>query len=485
MEDWKIGRVEGKTMATILIVDDEQNISRTVSQGLRLRGYQTLTASRGEEALELCTSQSIDLVLLDILMPGIGGIETLRRLMQIRPELDVVMISAQTEIQTALKTIELGARRYLSKTAGIDEIVHTIEPYLELSRLSRENAALKDQIGTSDEMIGESVLIEHLRSQIRQVASSNLGVLITGENGTGKQLVANAIHEQSERNRKPLFYLNCAALPEELIESELFGHERGAFTSAATQRQGKFELANGSTLFLDEIGDMSSKAQAKVLHVLEHGEFERVGGSDTLHVDVRLVAATNKDLEKEIEKGSFREDLYYRLNVVPINVPPLQNRLDDLPLLVKYFAEQFHQSSAQPPKVIAHDAIQVMQSYNWPGNIRELKNIVERLLIMVNRDIILADDVRDVLPIPRDSVTSASETPPVTTSIQRLQVASLQAGKGLQELVEEAEAKLILDALEANSWNIKQTAEQLKIERSNFYKKLTKYNIKRPNEPSS
>lgn len=472
-------------MATILIVDDEQNISRTVSQGLKLRGYQTLTASSGEEALELCTAQSIDLVLLDILMPGIGGIETLRRLMQIRPELDVVMISAQTEIQTALKAIELGAKRYLSKTAGIDEIVHTIEPYLELSRLSRENAALKDQIGTGDEMIGESVLIEHLRSQIHQVALSNLGVLITGENGTGKQLVANAIHEQSDRNGKPPFYLNCAALPEELIESELFGHERGAFTSAATQRLGKFELANGSTLFLDEIGDMSLKAQSKVLHVLEYGEFERVGGRDTLHVDVRLVAATNKNLKQEIENGSFREDLYYRLNVVPISVPPLRQRLDDIPLLVKYFAEQFHQNSAQPPKVIAHDAVQAMQAYNWPGNVRELKNIVERLLIMVNREVILADDVMDVLPIPRDSAISVTEPHSVASPTQGLQGPTLQAGKGLQELVDAAEAKFILEALEANSWNIKQTAEQLKIERSNFYKKLTKYNIKRPNEPSS
>lgn len=472
-------------MATILIVDDEQNISRTVSQGLKLRGYQTLTASSGEEALELCTTESIDLVLLDILMPGIGGIETLRRLMQIRPELDVVMISGQTEIDTALKTIELGARRYLTKTAGIDEIVHTIKPYLELSRLSRENAALKDQIGTRDEMIGESVLIKHLRSQIRQVASSNLGVLITGENGTGKQLVANAIHEQSNRNGKPLFYLNCASLPEDLIESELFGHERGAFTSAATQRLGKFELSDGSTLFLDEIGDMSLKAQSKVLHVLEYGEFERVGGSDTLVVDVRLVAATNKNLEREIETGSFREDLYYRLNVVPISVPPLRKRLDDIPLLVKYFAEQFHQDSAQPPKVIAHDAVQAMQAYNWPGNVRELKNIVDRLLIMVNREVILGDDVMDVLPLRRDSVIPASDTSPVASLTQELQSTPFQPGKALQELVDEAEARFILIALEANSWNIKQTAAQLKIERSNFYKKLTKYNIKRPNESSS
>ena len=322
-------------------------------------------------------------------------------------------------------------------------------------------------------MIGSGGAIQQLRSQIGQVASSELGVLIAGENGTGKQLVADAIHQQSQRNRKPFIPLNCAALPDELIESELFGHERGAFTGAAHQRRGKFELANGGTLFLDEIGDMSLKAQAKALRAIEYGEIQRLGGSQILHVDVRVIAATNKALEKEIEVGTFRQDLYYRLNVVPISVPPLRDRLDDLPSLVKHFVERYHRDNARSPKIIDTSAIRVMQSYDWPGNIRELKNIVERLLIMVPRDIIIADDVTAVLPVTRETVTGIDVTP---ISLQP------QSNSSLQKMVDEAEKSFVLQALEANRWNVKHTAEQLKIERSNFYKKLTKYNIKRPDD---
>ncbi|MCZ6681274.1 MAG: sigma-54 dependent transcriptional regulator [Candidatus Poribacteria bacterium] len=459
-------------MPTILIVDDEKNTLRMLAQGLKLEGYDTLTASSGEEALQICASKPVDLVLLDILMPGMDGVETLPRLRQMQPDLNVVMMSAQKEIETAVKTMELGAKRYLIKPVGIDEIVAAIEPYLELSRLSKENEALRDQIRARDEMIGESVPIQRLHSQIRQVASSDLSVLIAGENGTGKELVANAIHQQSQRGRKPFINLNCAALPDELIESELFGHERGAFTGAATQRRGKFELADGSTLFLDEIGDMSLKAQAKVLRVLEYGELERLGGSQTLHVDVRIIAATNKSLEQEIENGTFRQDLYYRLNVVPIAVPPLREHIGDLPVLVKHFVEQFYRDSARPPKVIDPSAIRVLQSYNWPGNIRELKNIVGRLLIMVDQDVILADDVANILPL-----SHRSSQPTAAAQENRY-----STGTPLAEMVDEAEANLIREALEANDWNIKRTAEQLKIERSNFYKKLAKYNIKRPDD---
>ena len=460
-------------MATILIVDDEKNILKMVAQGLKLEGYQTMTASSGEEALRICASQPVDLVLLDIILPtGLNGVETLKQLKQMRPDLNIVMMSAQKEIEIAVQTIKLGAKHYIPKTASIDDIVLTIEPLLELSHLTRENEILRNQIGTREGMVGESVVIQRLRSQIRQVASSNLGVLITGENGTGKELVANTVHQQSQRNHKPFITQNCAALPDELIESELFGHERGAFTGAATQRRGKFELADDGTLFLDEIGDMSLKAQAKVLRVLESGELQHLGGTRTLRVDVRVVAATNKDLEKEIENGNFREDLYYRLNVVPIVVPPLRERLDDLPLLVGHFVEQFHRENARLPKVIDSSAVRVMQSYSWRGNVRELKNIVERLLIMVEQDIISADDVMEVLPVPRDS------SPTISTALSM--EPSSQAGKSLQKMVDEAEADLIMKALEANNWNVKKTSEQLQIERSNFYKKLTKYNLKRP-----
>lgn len=462
------------TKATILIVDDEKNALASVSQGLKLEGYTALTASSGEEGVEICASKAVDLVLLDIIMPGgMNGIATLKKLRQSQPDLNVVMMSAQQDIETAVKAMELGARNYLVKPKTVSEILLAVNPFLELSRLSRENEVLKSQIGVKDEMIGKGEAIQQLRTQIGQVASSDLSVLITGENGTGKQLVADAIHQQSQRNRKPFISLNCAALPEELIESELFGHERGAFTGAAHQRRGKFELADGGTLFLDEIGDMSLKAQAKVLRVLEYGEIQRLGGSQTLHVDVRVIAATNKTLDREIEDGTFRQDLYYRLNVVPISVPALRNRLDDLPSLVLHFVERFHRDNARSPKTINPSAIHVMQSYDWPGNIRELKNIVERLLIMVPREIIVSEDVADVLPVAREAVTRTD-----VTSV-RLQS---ESNSSLQKMTDDAEKNIIMQALESNRWNVKQTAEKLKIERSNFYKKLTKYNIKRPDD---
>ena len=462
------------TKATILIVDDEKNALASVSRGLKLEGYTALTASSGEEGVEICASKAVDLVLLDIIMPGgMNGIETLRKLRQTQPDLNVVMMSAQQDIETAVKAMELGARNYLVKPKTVSEILLAVNPFLELSRLSRENEVLKSQIGVKDEMIGKGEAIQQLRTQIGQVASSDLSVLVTGENGTGKQLVADAIHQQSQRNRKPFISLNCAALPEELIESELFGHERGAFTGAAHQRRGKFELADGGTLFLDEIGDMSLKAQAKVLRVLEYGEIQRLGGSQTLHVDVRVIAATNKTLDREIEDGAFRQDLYYRLNVVPISVPALRNRLDDLPSLVLHFVDRFHRDNARSPKTIDRSAIRVMQSYDWPGNIRELKNIVERLLIMVPREIIVSEDVADVLPVAREAVTRTDVT---SVSLQP------ESNSSLQKMVDEAEKSFVLHALESNRWNVKQTAEQLKIERSNFYKKLSKYDIKRPDD---
>ena len=462
------------TKATILIVDDEKNALASVSRGLKLEGYIALTASSGEEGVEICASKAVDLVLLDIIMPGgMNGIETLRKLRQTQPDLNVVMMSAQQDIETAVKAMELGARNYLVKPKTVSEILLAVNPFLELSRLSRENEVLKSQIGVKDEMIGKGEAIQQLRTQIGQVASSDLSVLVTGENGTGKQLVADAIHQQSQRNRKPFISLNCAALPEELIESELFGHERGAFTGAAHQRRGKFELADGGTLFLDEIGDMSLKAQAKVLRVLEYGEIQRLGGSQTLHVDVRVIAATNKTLDREIEDGAFRQDLYYRLNVVPISVPALRNRLDDLPSLVLHFVDRFHRDNARSPKTIDRSAIRVMQSYDWPGNIRELKNIVERLLIMVPREIIVSEDVADVLPVAREAVTRTDVT---SVSLQP------ESNSSLQKMVDEAEKSFVLHALESNRWNVKQTAEQLKIERSNFYKKLSKYDIKRPDD---
>lgn len=456
-------------MNTILIVDDEKNILKMLSQGLSLKGYNTLTAASGEKALQLCATKDVDLVLLDIMMEnGMDGVQTLVKLLEQNPDLNVVMMSAQQDIEIAVKTMELGARRYVTKPVSMDKILFNIEPLLELSRLAKENEILKSQIPDEDEMIGESTAIRKLCVEIKQVAESNLGVLISGENGTGKQLVANAIHQYSKRSDKPFIPLNCAALPEELVESELFGHERGAFTGADSMRQGRFELADGGTLFLDEIGDMSLKAQAKVLRVLEYGEVERLGSQQIRNVDVRIIAATNKNLAEEIELGQFRTDLYYRLKIVPIDVPPLRDRKEDIPILVKYFAKRLQKNMASTPKLFASDTDAVFQSYHWPGNIRELKNLVERLLIMVNKEIIQPSDVAAVLPIESDQ-------------IQILDAATAyQSNTPLSTMVDSTEAECILAALKENDWNIRKTAEILEVERSNLYKKMNKYNIARP-----
>ena len=455
-------------MSTILIVDDEKNIQKMLSQGLTLKGYNTLTASSGEEALQRCESEDVDLVLLDIMMEdGIDGIETLKRLLLQNPSLNVVMMSAQQDIEIAVKTWELGAKHYITKPVSMDKIMSNIEPFLELSRLTKENEYLKSQIPEDEEILGESEVIAMLRSEIRQVAASDLGVLISGENGTGKQLVAEAIHKYSKRADKPFIPLNCAALPEELVESELFGHERGAFTGADSMRQGRFELADGGTLFLDEIGDMSLKAQAKVLRVLEYGEVERLGSQMIRNVDVRIIAASNKNLSEEIQNGMFRTDLYYRLRIVPIDVPPLRKRLDDIPILVNYFADRLQENMGSTPKMFDSDVYTQFQSYHWPGNIRELKNIVERLLIMVKRDIILPSDVADVLPITDQTHVSDA-------------AATYQQNTPLSTMVDAAESQCILAALHDNGWNIRQTADALEVERSNLYKKMNKYNIVRP-----
>ncbi len=472
-------------METFLIVDDEKNTLKMLSQGLKMRGYQVLVAANGEEALQQCIKSDVDIVLLDIRMEnGMDGVQTLVKLRERHPELNVVMMSAQQDIDIAVRTMELGAKRYITKPISIDKILSNVQPFLDISRLSHENEILKSQITPTDEMVGESYVISYLRSQIGRVAGSKLGVLISGENGTGKQLVANAIHQQSKRAAQTFIPLNCAALPDELIESELFGHERGAFTGADSRRQGRFELAHGGTIFLDEIGDMSLKAQAKVLRVIETGEVERLGGNQIRTVNVRIIAATNKHLPEEIEKGRFRRDLFYRLNVVPITVPPLRDRIEDIPLLVKYFAERLQLNMASPPKVIDPEAYAIFQSYNWPGNIRELKNIVERLLIMVNREVVMAPDVVEALsliPHPSSSYPSPSAglSPGALQSSMRKPL--YKPGMALSKMMDTAEEQYILAALEENKWNIRRTAEALEVERSNLYKKMNRYGISRPN----
>ncbi|MDK2849172.1 MAG: two-component system, NtrC family, nitrogen regulation response regulator NtrX, partial [Desulfuromonadales bacterium] len=379
-------------MKTILVVDDEQSIRESLDGILQDEGFRTISAETGEDALAMLGAENPDLILLDIWLPGMDGLETLHRIRENNPEQLVIMMSGHGTIETAVKATKLGAYDFIEKPLSLEKVLISIENALKVSRLVEENRTLKASMAKEYEMVGTSPAIQNLKEQITIAAPTSGWVLITGENGTGKELVARAIHHYSKRSDKPFVEVNCAAIPEELIESELFGHEKGAFTGATTQRKGKFDQANEGTLFLDEIGDMSLKTQAKILRILQERKFERVGGNRTIEVDVRVIAATNKDLEKQIREGHFRQDLYYRLNVLPFHVPPLRERREDIPLLAKHFLAFFCSKESRETKSLEQDALEALAAYNWPGNVRELKNIVERLVIMTpHRSISLAD----------------------------------------------------------------------------------------------
>jgi two-component system nitrogen regulation response regulator NtrX len=375
----------------ILIVDDERAIQRALRGVLEDEGYRVSVAGSAQEAVAQLQDETPDLVFLDIWMPGADGLEALAEFKRIRPETAVVMISGHGTIETAVKATKLGAYDFIEKPLSLEKILLAATRALDHGRLERENRDLREQLARGQQIVGRSRLIEELRQQIGIAAPTNGRVLIHGENGAGKELVARAIHTQSARREGPFVEVNCAAIPEELIESELFGHERGAFTGAVSRRRGKFELADGGTLFLDEVGDMSVKTQAKVLRALEEQAFERVGGKDTLRVDVRVLAASNQNLPDLITQGRFREDLYYRLAVIPIEVPPLRQRTEDIPLLVEYFIRLFSGENAKRPKTISVEALAYFLSYDWPGNVRELRNMVERLVIMTPGDVIGPD----------------------------------------------------------------------------------------------
>jgi two-component system, NtrC family, nitrogen regulation response regulator NtrX len=451
---------------TILIVDDEEGIRTSVAGILEDEGYRTVCAADGIEALALCGRELPGLVLLDIWMPGIDGIETLKRLKEQHPSLNVIMMSGHGTIETAVRSTKLGAYDFIEKPLSLEKVVVTVENALAMTRLKEENASLRGMVLQSHEMIGGSAAMVQLREQIRMVAPTNASVLITGENGTGKELVARSVHFHSQRREKPFIEINCAAIPEELIESELFGHERGAFTGAVAQKKGKFDLADGGTLFLDEIGDMSLKTQAKVLRILQEKKFERVGGTRTLEVDVRIVAATNKLLEEEIRNGAFREDLYYRLNVVPFTVPPLRERRDDIALLTNYFLEAFCRREGRELKRIVPEALEAMQRYEWPGNVRELKNIVERLVIMTPGGTITLNHLPDYLSADA-GVREAGGG----------KLDSVLELSSLREAREEFEREFIIQKLEENDWNVSRTAEAIELERSNLHRKIKSYGI--------
>ncbi len=446
---------------TILIVDDEVTILKSLRGILSDEGFEILTASNGYEGLKIIDEESPDIVLLDIWMPGMDGIETLREIKRTNSFLQVVIISGHGTIETAVKATKLGAYDFIEKPLSIEKVIVTINNALNFRRLEEENRFLRKKTLEKHSITGASPPIQAMNKQIAIAAPTNAWVLITGENGTGKELVARTIHLMSDRADKPLIDVNCAAIPDELIESELFGHEKGAFTGADTRKRGKFEVASKGTIFLDEIGDMSLKTQAKLLRILQEQRFNRVGGTRTLTVDVRVLAASNKDLEKEIERGTFREDLYYRLNVIPIEAPPLRNRTEDIELLVETFLLEFAHEGHRGKKTITPKAMGQLKTYRWPGNVRELKNLVERLAIMTESDVI---DEGDIPPSYMRGGTS-------TADIDFLDIASLkEAKKGF-------ERAYILRKLSENNNNVSETADSIGIERSHLYKKIKSFGL--------
>ncbi|HNA18221.1 MAG TPA: sigma-54 dependent transcriptional regulator [Ferruginibacter sp.] len=385
-------------MSTILIIDDEKAIRKTLSEILSYEGYKIEEAGDGEEGLKKFSEKAYDLVLCDIKMPKLDGIEFLEKAKAVNADIPVIMISGHGNIDTAVEAVKKGAFDYISKPPDLNRLLITLRNALDKQNLVTETKVLKRKVGKVLEMVGTSPAIQMIKDTIDKVAPTDARVLITGENGVGKELVARWLHEKSNRNSGPIVEVNCAAIPGELIESELFGHEKGSFTSAVKQRIGKFETANGGTLFLDEIGDMSLTAQAKVLRALQEGKITRVGGEKDINVDVRVVAATNKDLLKEVEEKNFRLDLYHRLGVIIIHVPSLNERREDIPLLVDYFLDIIASEYGQPKKQVDKAAIDALQAYNWTGNIRELRNVVERLVILSGKSISLADVENYVLP---------------------------------------------------------------------------------------
>ncbi|MFN8305422.1 MAG: sigma-54 dependent transcriptional regulator [Ferruginibacter sp.] len=385
-------------MSTILIIDDEKAIRKTLSEILSYEGYKIEEAGDGEEGLKKFSEKAYDIVLCDIKMPKLDGIEFLEKAKAINADIPVIMISGHGNIDTAVEAVKKGAFDYISKPPDLNRLLITLRNALDKQNLVTETKVLKRKVGKVLEMVGTSPAIQMIKDTIDKVAPTDARVLITGENGVGKELVARWLHEKSNRNSGPIVEVNCAAIPGELIESELFGHEKGSFTSAVKQRIGKFETANGGTLFLDEIGDMSLTAQAKVLRALQEGKITRVGGEKDINVDVRVVAATNKDLLKEVEEKNFRLDLYHRLGVIIIHVPSLNERREDIPLLVDYFLDIIASEYGQPKKQVDKAAIDALQAYNWTGNIRELRNVVERLVILSGKSISLADVENYVLP---------------------------------------------------------------------------------------
>jgi DNA-binding NtrC family response regulator len=455
-------------MATILIIDDEQNILVTLSRALQLEGYRTDVAGGAKVGLAKIADHPADLVLLDVKMPDMDGLEVLEKIRESHPGLPVVMMSGHATVEIAVRAVRMGAVDFLEKPLSSEKVLLTVANTLKLHRLSEENRDLKELAGLHSRMVGDSPTMRALYDQIRLVAPSNGRVLITGENGSGKELVARAIHENSLRSQGPFIKVNCAAVPRELIESELFGHEKGSFTGASQQRRGKFELADSGTLFLDEIGDMQLGMQAKLLRVLQEGEIERVGSSDTIVVDVRVIAATNQDLPRAIAASRFREDLFHRLNVIPIRVPSLKERKEDIPALAQHFLHLACEQNNRRTKSFAPGSLQRLSDHDYTGNVRELKNSIERLVIMVPDDVIKPADVDRWLNM---GLRAGEEKAAAESSFYSPDLT-------IREMLANTERAFILQALHDCDGHVTNAAKQLGLERSHLYKKMKALGIR-------
>jgi len=449
-------------MAEILIVDDEESIGDALKQVFEYEGHKVRVARNGPDGLAMVEEFPPDVTFLDVKMPGVDGLEVLERIRSEDPQALVIMISGHGTIDTAVEATRKGAYDFLEKPLDTDRLLVTLRNALKVKGLSASVERLLSQVESRHEIVGSSFPIRQVLERTERVGNTEARVLITGENGTGKELVARAIHRLSPRSEKPFVEVNCAAIPSELIESELFGHIKGSFTGAVADRAGKFEQAHGGTLFLDEIGDMSLAAQAKVLRALEQGVVTRVGSSKSIQVDVRVVAATNKELEVEIREGRFREDLFYRLNVVPIEIPPLRNRREDIPMLVRHFVDLLEKTDRVTPREISNAALERLQSLDWPGNVRELRNTVERLLILSGSDVIGAQDV--------EFLASGGEGGGALG-------AELLQADSFSEFKEQAERVYLLQKLREHDWNVSETARSVDMPRSNLYKKIERYGL--------
>lgn len=455
------------TIARILLIDDDRSIRRTLKEILEYENYSVEEAADGAEGLEKIKNEEYDMVFCDIKMPKMDGMEVLEQAMKAKPDIPIIIISGHGTMETAVLAVKKGAFDFIAKPLDLNRLLITVRNALDKSELITETKTLRRKVTRVREIIGTSKLIAKIKETIERVAPTEARILITGENGTGKEMVARWIHEKSARREGPFVEVNCAAIPSELIESELFGHEKGSFTSAYKQRIGKFEQANGGTLFLDEIGDMSASAQAKVLRALQESKITRVGGDKDISVDVRIVSATNKDLLKEVEGGQFRLDLFHRLNVIPIKVPPLDARKEDIPLLVEEFINDVCEGYNIKPKPITKEALKELQDANWSGNVRELRNVVERLIILSDVKITREDVQMYVIPSGKKGGGGGTNYDTYST---------------LQEFKDAVERDFLEHKLKKNNWNVSKTAEELDIQRSHLYNKIDKYNLKKNEE---